>query len=123
MNRILLVEDDEIMNRVIERILLKEGFSVAAAKNGKEALQNIDSGNFDLVITDIMMPYANGFEIVSKVKSLKGARPVPVIVISTVGNEDSVMEAFRLGADDFLKKPIMAGELTIRVRRLLAKNL
>jgi PleD family two-component response regulator len=70
-----------------------------------------------------MMPYANGFEIVSKVKSLKGTRPVPVIVISTVGNEDSVMEAFRLGADDFLKKPIMAGELTIRVRRLLAKNL
>lgn len=116
---VLLIEDDEIMMKVIERILLKEGYSVSLARNGKEALEKISKGGFQLIITDLMMPYANGFEILSKIKGNDATRHIPVIVISSVGNEDSIMEGFRLGADDFLKKPIMAGELMIRVRRLL----
>lgn len=119
---VLLIEDDEIMLKVTERILLKEGFTVLAARNGKEAIQKLESEKYDLVITDLMMPYANGFEIISKLKSKEASRHIPIIVISSVGNEDSIMEGFRLGADDFLKKPIMAGELMIRVRRLIAGN-
>lgn len=124
MGNILLVEDDEIMQKVVERILLKEGFTVEVAKNGKEAMQRLEQTNhtYDLMITDIMMPYANGFEIISKIKSKSTGKNIPVIIISSVGNEDSVLEGFKLGADDYLKKPIMAGELIIRVKRLLARS-
>ncbi|MFN4007070.1 MAG: PleD family two-component system response regulator [Chitinophagaceae bacterium] len=119
---VLLIEDDEIMLKVIERILLKEGYQVLVARNGKEAMQRLEQGGFDLVITDLMMPYANGFEVISKVKNSDKSKGIPVIVISSVGNEDSIMEGFRLGADDFLKKPIMAGELMIRVKRLMSSS-
>lgn len=124
MGKILLIEDDEIMQKVVEKILLKEGFTVDVARNGKEAIQKLEDNNFtyDMMITDIMMPYANGFEIISRVKEENNGKRIPVIIISSVGNEDSVLEGFKLGADDYLKKPIMAGELIIRVKRLLSRN-
>jgi len=70
-----------------------------------------------------MMPYANGFEIISKIKGDAYGTNIPIIIVSSLGNEDSIMEGFRLGVDDFLKKPIMAGELLIRVKRLLARKI
>ncbi len=112
------------MQKVVEKILLKEGFTVDVARNGKEAMQKLEQNDFtyDMMITDIMMPYANGFEIISKVKNEINGKQIPVIIISSVGNEDSVLEGFKLGADDYLKKPIMAGELVIRVKRLLSRK-
>lgn len=118
-----MIEDDEIMLKVTERILLKEGFKVIVAQNGKEALQKVEEKDYDMVITDLMMPYANGFEIISKIKGDSYGANIPIIIVSSLGNEDSIMEGFRLGVDDFLKKPIMAGELLIRVKRLLARKL
>ena len=124
MSKILLIEDEDLMRKIVERILIKEGYQVDIASNGKEAYEKLDSNMFgyDLVITDIMMPYANGFEILSKIKTSEKGKDVPVIVVSSVGNEDMVMEGFKLGADDFLKKPIMAGELLIRINRLLSRG-
>jgi DNA-binding response OmpR family regulator len=123
MSKILLVEDDELMQKIVDKILRKEGFELDVVKNGKEAFQKLEATNFayDLIITDIMMPYANGFEILSKVKTNK-ERSIPVIIVSNAGNEDIVLEGFKLGADDFLKKPIIPGELLIRVKRLLLLN-
>jgi DNA-binding response OmpR family regulator len=69
-----------------------------------------------------MMPYANGLEVVSRLRSNMLKRHVGIIVCSSVGNEETITEAFRLGADDYLKKPIMAGELMIRIRKLLANR-
>lgn len=121
MNRILLIEDDEVMPKIIERILHKEEYSLDHVTNGKEAFQRLEETNYgyDLIITDIMMPYANGFEILSKVKNRKEGKPIAVIIVSNAGNEDMIMEGFKLGADDFLKKPVIPGELLIRVKRLL----
>lgn len=121
MNRILLVEDDEVMPKIIERILHKEEYQIDHVTNGKEAFQKLEETQYgyDLIITDIMMPYANGFEILSKVKNRKEGKPIAVIIVSNAGNEDMVLEGFQLGADDFLKKPVLPGELLIRVKRLL----
>jgi len=121
MSRILLVEDDEVMPKIVERILRKEDYQIEHVTNGKEAFQRLEDTNynFDLIITDIMMPYANGFEILSKVKNRKEGKPIPVIIVSNAGNEAMIMEGFKLGADDFLKKPVIPGELLIRVKRLL----
>ncbi|RFM28845.1 response regulator transcription factor [Deminuibacter soli] len=118
---ILIVEDDDIMLKVVERILKREGYGVEIARDGKEALQKVQDNKYALIITDLMMPYANGFEIISKVNG-NAEKRTPVIILSSLGNEDSIMEGFKMGADDFLRKPVMVGELVIRVKRLIDQN-
>lgn len=122
MANILVVEDDLLMQKVAESILRREGHTVTIVKDGKDAFSHIDdvSNVYDLVITDILMPYANGYEIVSRVKKLP--KPVPVIIVSSVGDEDSVQEGINIGADDYLSKPIIASELLTRVKRLLGNQ-
>ena len=122
MANILVIEDDDIMLKAIRNILGKDGYNVITAKDGKEAFEKLDGGEYDVVVTDLMMPYANGLEVVSRLRSDETKRNVGIIVISSVGNEETITEAFRLGADDYLKKPIMAGELLIRIRKLLANK-
>ncbi len=120
MPNILVIEDDDIMLKAIRNILNKDGFNVITAKDGKEAFEMLETAEYDIVITDLMMPYANGLEVVSRLRNDSNKRNVGIIVVSSVGNEETITEAFRLGADDYLKKPIMAGELLIRIRKLLA---
>ena len=122
MANILVIEDDDIMLKAIRNILGKDGYTVITAKDGKEAFERLEQGEYDVVVTDLMMPYANGLEVVSRLRSDETKRSVGIIVISSVGNEETITEAFRLGADDYLKKPIMAGELLIRIRKLLANK-
>lgn len=120
-SKILLVDDDELILKVINRILSKEGYEVKTAANGKEALEMIDREKFDLLITDLMMPYSNGFEVISRFKQHPNADGVPIIVISSVGTENAVREGLSIGADDYIRKPIMPDEMLIRVRRFLKK--
>jgi DNA-binding response OmpR family regulator len=122
MSNILVIEDDDIMLKAIRNILRKDGHDVITAKDGKEAFEKLDNEEYDVVITDLMMPYANGLEVVSRLRSNDQKRHVGIIVCSSVGNEETITEAFRLGADDYLKKPIMAGELMIRIRKLLSNR-
>ena len=68
----------------------------------------------------MMMPYTNGLEVISHVKSHDPTGEVGLIVVSSIGSEDSILEAFRLGADDYLKKPIMPAELLIRIKKILS---
>ena len=122
MPNILVVEDDDIMLKAIRNILSKDGFNVVTAKDGKEAFEKLDNNEYDVVITDLMMPYANGLEVVSRLRNDNAKRNTGIIIVSSVGNEETITEAFRLGADDYLKQPIMAGELLIRIRKLLANK-
>ena len=122
MANILVIEDDDIMLKAIRNILGKDGYNILTAKDGKEAFDKLEHENYDVVVTDLMMPYANGLEVVSRLRSDETKRHVGIIVISSVGNEETITEAFRLGADDYLKKPIMAGELLIRIRKLLSNK-
>ncbi len=119
MANILIIEDDDIMLKAIKNILGKAGYNVITAKDGKEAFDQMENGEYDVVVTDLMMPYANGLEVVSRIRADSSKRHVSIIVVSSVGNEETITEAFRLGADDYLKKPIMAGELLIRIKKLL----
>jgi len=119
MSIILIIEDDAIMLNAIRHILTKSGYEVITAKNGKEAIEKIDTTQYDVVITDIMMPYNNGLELVSKLRSDINKQHIIIIVISYIGNDETIMEAIRLGADDYLRKPIIASELLIRIKNLL----
>jgi DNA-binding response OmpR family regulator len=119
MEKILIIDDNDIVQLVLQKILVKEGYSVDVAVNGKEGLSLIDQSCYDLIITDLMMPYANGFEIISKIRQHPQGCQASVIIISSVTQEDSVTEGFKIGADDYLKKPITGKELLLRVKRLL----
>jgi DNA-binding response OmpR family regulator len=116
--KILIAEDEPLILRTLELKLKKEGYQVIGCTDGLDALQKIDSEMPDLIITDIMMPYMSGLEVVRKVKQDNGQKNIPVIVLSTMGQENIVEEAFELGADDYLKKPFSLSELSIRIKKL-----
>lgn len=116
--KVLVAEDEEVMLMTIEMKLKNEGFEVVCALDGREALRILEYYAPDIIITDILMPYTSGLELISIVKSGKNKK-IPIIVLSGLGNESTVMEAFQLGADDFITKPFNHIELSVRVKRLL----
>jgi DNA-binding response OmpR family regulator len=113
--RILIAEDEPIIRKTIELKLKKDGHELIVTCNGREAIAAMDQQLPDLVITDIMMPYSSGLEVVGFVKQKD--KKVPVIVLSSMGQEHVVLEAFKLGADDFITKPFSPNELSMRIRR------
>jgi DNA-binding response OmpR family regulator len=113
--KILVAEDEPVLLKIIELRLKKEGYTILSAHNGREALAQIEEEQPDLIITDIMMPYSSGLEIISKVKQQE--KKMHVIVLSAMGKENVVLEAFNLGADDFITKPFSPNELAMRVKR------
>jgi len=113
--KILIAEDEQLMLRTLEMRLKKDGYEVIIARDGRETLERIADSKPDLVISDIMMPYVSGLEIVSYLK--EQATHIPIIILSGMGQEDVVLEAFHLGADDFISKPFSPNELSIRVKR------
>jgi DNA-binding response OmpR family regulator len=116
--KILVAEDEPLMLMAIEAKLRNDGFEVVGAPDGREALNALEGYAPDLIITDILMPYTSGLELISIVKSNMNKK-IPIIVLSGLGQEDTVMEAFQLGADDFITKPFNPTELSVRVKRLL----
>ena len=120
--KILIAEDEPLILQTLELKLKKEGYQVIGCTDGLDALQKIDTEQPDLIITDIMMPYMSGLEVVRKVKQEENPSNIPVIVLSTMGQESIVEEAFELGADDYLKKPFSLSELSIRIKRLAKKS-
>jgi len=114
--KILIVEDNQLLLKVLETKLKKEGYEVISCENGKDAIDEIIYSSPDLIITDIMLPYSSGLEIVNFVKvTLK--KSTPVMVLSGIGQEKTVEEAFKLGADDYMTKPFSLSELSMRIKR------
>jgi DNA-binding response OmpR family regulator len=119
--RILVAEDEIMMLKTIDFRLRKDGYEVFLAEDGRMALEKIEELSPDLIITDIMMPYASGLEIIGFVRKNQ-AKKTPIIILSAMGQEDVVLEAFQLGADDYITKPFSPNELSVRVKRLIANN-
>ncbi len=118
--KILVAEDEMIMLKTIDLRLRKDGYEVFLAEDGRMALEKIEALSPDLIIADIMMPYASGLEIIGFVRKSRNNK-VPIIILSAMGQEDVVLEAFQLGADDYITKPFSPNELSVRVKRLLAR--
>ncbi len=115
---ILVAEDEMMMLKTIELRLKKDGHKIILCQDGREAIKKIEELTPDLIITDIMMPYASGLEIIGAVKA-KGGKKIPIIVLSAMGQENVVLEAFQLGADDYITKPFSPNELSVRVKRYI----
>ena len=120
--KILIVEDDELMIKILKFILNKEGYQLSIIKDGLSAIEQIPAINPDMVITDLLLPYKSGLEVIRFFK--EKFKKTPIIVLSSLGEEEhSVSEAFKLGADDFIAKPFNPNELILRVKRLLNHSL
>ncbi|MBI2284100.1 MAG: response regulator [Bacteroidetes bacterium] len=118
--KILVAEDEAMLRKTIEMKLKKEGYEVIVTNDGREAIEQMEQANPDVIVTDIMMPYASGLEVINFVRQ-KLNRKTPIIILSAMEQEKVVMEAFELGADDYITKPFSLNELAIRVKRLIAR--
>ena len=120
--RILVVDDEAGIRAMLDFVLTRHGFEVAQAKNGTEALQLYKEGEFDLVITDLIMPDKEGIETILEMRGLK--RPIRIIAISGGGRMDQNMHlnlARSVGADRVMAKPFMPEELIATINDLLSK--
>jgi two-component system response regulator VicR len=116
--QIVLAEDNSTLSLLLKFRLEKEGYELLMAEDGKKAIELIEKHNPSLILTDIMMPYISGLEVISHVRNeLK--YQTQIIVFSAAGQEEMVLKAFNLGANDFMGKPFSPNELAIRVKRLL----
>ncbi len=116
--KILICEDEEIMLTALEFRLRKQGFDVIKAEDGKAALERITNDSPDLIVADVMMPHITGLELVSHLRDEMKSK-VPVIIISALEQDEIVLEAFRLGADDFITKPFRPNELILRIKKIV----
>ncbi len=116
--KIVLAEDNSMLSMVLKFRLEKEGFELLVAADGKEALDLIEQHNPELILTDIMMPFISGLEVISYVRNKLNLQ-TPIVVFSAAGQEKIVLQAFDLGATDFMTKPLSPNELVLRIKRLL----
>lgn len=116
--KILIAEDESIVLSALKFRLSKEGYEVFTASDGEKALELFNTQDPDLIVTDIMMPLVSGLELITHVRT-QSKRLIPIVVISAVDIEDTVLEAFELGADDFITKPLSPNELLVRIKRLI----
>ena len=119
---LLVVDDNEINRDLLSRYLARLGHTVQAAPDGKKALEMIDSGAFDLVLLDIMMPELNGYQVLQHLQDSPTWRDLPVIMISALDEMDSVVRCIELGAADYLAKPFNPVLLRARVGACLEKK-
>jgi DNA-binding response OmpR family regulator len=118
---LLLAEDDELLASLLDYRLQKGGYVVKLCKDGKEVKEYLSQELPDIIVSDIMMPYFSGMELIDFVRN-KIMSTIPIIIISSAGNEENVLNAFELGANDFISKPVSPSELLVRVSRELNKR-
>lgn len=116
---ILIVDDQEIILKLLEETLRSEGYAVRVAFNGLDALEQVQKQIPDLIITDMLMPKMNGNEMVAKLKQSADTRLIPVIMLTGLFDFDNKVRALEIGVDDFLGKPFNRIELITKVRALL----
>lgn len=120
MIEILVVEDDLELLNLFKTVLENEGYIVHKASNGEEAIYLLDNKSFHLIITDVMMPKVDGYELVEYLRSIDD--DIPILFISALGNYIDKRKGFKLGIDDYMVKPINVNEMILRVEALLRRS-
>ncbi len=115
---ILVVDDEDRNLRLMEAMLIPLGYEVVLARDGLEALDKVRKIPPDVILLDIMMPELNGFEVL---RILRQQSNIPVIMLTAEKEATSAIDSFHLGADDYVRKPFMKGELLARIRAKLRR--
>ncbi len=120
MINILLVEDDEKLNKLFYTVLSKQGFNIYSAKDGIEAFDVMENNHVDLIISDIMMPNMDGYEFTESIR--KFDVEIPILMITAKDDFNSKQKSFLIGIDDYMVKPIDVNEMILRVNALLRRS-
>ena len=118
--RVLVVEDERDLNRIICKKLKIEGYSVDSCYDGEEALIYINGANYDIILMDIMMPKLNGYEVLERMR--KERNSTPVLFLTAKDTIEDRVKGLDLGADDYIVKPFHFDELMARIRVLIRRN-
>ncbi len=119
MFKILIAEDDRELRQLFQHVLVKNGYTVTGVSNGAEALEAIDAGYYDLIISDIMMPKVDGYELVRAIR--EAGQNTPVMMITAKDAFDDMRLGFLSGTDDYMVKPVNVNEMVLRVSALLRR--
>ena len=119
MFKILIAEDDRELRQLFSHILIKNGYYVKGVSNGKEALECLEQDYYDLIISDIMMPVMDGYELVHALRN--AGNKIPVMMITAKDAFDDMHKGFVFGTDDYMVKPININEMVLRVGALLRR--
>lgn len=119
MHKILIAEDDVELCSLFSHVLTKNGYCVTGVENGKEALDAILRDYYDIIITDIMMPVMDGYELVKSVR--EAGNTTPIMVITAKDAFDDMRQGFISGADDYMVKPVNVNEMVLRISALLRR--
>jgi DNA-binding response OmpR family regulator len=117
--KLLLVDDDTDLLDVTAYALRREGFNVTVATDGMHALQRIEQERPDLIVSDVVMPRLDGFDLCQKVRQ---SGTTPVILLTALNSEEHILRGFQLGADDYITKPFSPRQLAMRVRAVLRRG-
>jgi len=121
--KIALIEDDEILSKVINEELLEAGFIVERAFNGEEGLKLVASMKPNLILCDIIMPKKGGFEVLEELKRSPATRDIPVVILTMLGSDDDIKKGLKLGANDYIVKSQHAvSEIVDKVRQFFGEE-
>jgi type II secretory ATPase GspE/PulE/Tfp pilus assembly ATPase PilB-like protein/CheY-like chemotaxis protein len=120
--KVLLVDDEDSLRKVMKELLEREGYEVAEARDGVQALDQVDRMGPDIIVLDLNLPGLDGYGVLSHLRSRPATATIPVIVLTAKGDEDNEVRVFELGADDFLTKPFRARALSARLEAVLGRR-
>ncbi|NOT10042.1 MAG: type II/IV secretion system protein [Gemmatimonadales bacterium] len=119
---VLLVDDEDQLRRVMRDLLERQGYTVVEARDGAQALDEVDRHAPDIVLLDLNLPGIDGYSVLSQLRSRPSTRQIPIIVLTAKGDEDNEVRVLELGADDFLTKPFRAKALAARLEGALGRR-
>ncbi len=120
MIKILVVEDDIKLNKLVRTVLEQNGYSADMALNGQSGIDKFNEGHYDLIISDIMMPVMDGYGFAEKIRSVN--QDIPILFMTAMDDFDAKKKGFLLGIDDYMVKPIDTNELVLRTGALLRRS-
>ncbi len=119
MFRILIAEDDKELRQLFSHVLTRNGYTAVGVSNGEEALSAMEQNYYDLLISDIMMPKMDGYELVRRMRD--SGMTMPILMVTAKDAFDDMRQGFLSGVDDYMVKPVNIGELVLRVSALLRR--
>ncbi|MBB4823802.1 two-component system response regulator ResD [Sporosarcina luteola] len=119
--RLLVVDDEERIRRLLTMYLSREGFQIDEAMDGAEALEKYEENQYDCILLDVMMPEKDGFQVLQEIRDRKDL--TPIILLTAKGEESDRVTGFETGADDYIVKPFSPREVVLRVKAILRRSI
>ncbi len=120
--KILMVDDAATILMMEKMFLSKEPYDLITAKDGQDAVEKAESERPDLILMDVVMPKMDGFEAVQKIRENEATKSIPIIMVTTRGEEKNMEKAYKNGCNDYVTKPINSSELLTKIRNLLEER-